>query len=188
MNESSANRLVSSLFDDWYRSLLFYVCRLAASREDAEDVIQEAFLLLYRACRSGREIVNAKGWTLRVTRRLLWKRMREMASDRVVPGSAEWLDLLPSGTGDPEKPLLASEDDLWAALSILTPRELEVVLLRLEGLKYREIAGSLELTVSSVNTLLARAITKLQEALKEEKLERVRARYLEERDHPWTLQ
>jgi len=187
MDETSASRLVSSLYDDWHRSLFFYVCRLAASREDAEDVVQEAFLLLYRECRSGRKIVNAKGWTLRVTRRLLWKKMRKLASDLAIPGSDELLDLLPSGTGDPEKPLLGSEDDLWAALSILATRELEVVLLRLEGLKYREIAGSLELTVSSVNTLLARAIAKLQKALKEEGLKRIQARYVES-DHSRTLQ
>ena len=42
--------------------------------------------------------------------------------------------------------------------------EEEVLLLRLETLKYREIAEQLGISINSVNTLLARALRKLQEA------------------------
>jgi RNA polymerase sigma factor (sigma-70 family) len=57
--------------------------------------------------------------------------------------------------------LLAS-DELSHLLAQLTRREEEVVLLRLEGLKYAEIGKQLGIHVSSVKTLIARAIQKLQ--------------------------
>ena len=50
-------------------------------------------------------------------------------------------------------------------LSVLSPREEEVLLLRLEALKYREIADQLGISMNSVNALLARALRKLQEAM-----------------------
>jgi RNA polymerase sigma factor (sigma-70 family) len=54
--------------------------------------------------------------------------------------------------------------DIRGLLSILSTREEEVLLLRLEALKYREIADQLGISVNSVNTLLARALRKLQQA------------------------
>jgi RNA polymerase sigma factor (sigma-70 family) len=56
--------------------------------------------------------------------------------------------------------------DIRNLLSVLSPREEEVLLLRLEALKYREIAEQLGISMNSVNTLLARALRKLQEATK----------------------
>ena len=55
--------------------------------------------------------------------------------------------------------------DIRTLLSVLTPREEEVLLLRLDAMKYREIADQLGISMNSVNTLLARALRKLQEAM-----------------------
>jgi RNA polymerase sigma factor (sigma-70 family) len=49
-------------------------------------------------------------------------------------------------------------EDIRSLLSVLSPREEEVLLLRLESLKYREIASQLGISMNSVNTLLARAL------------------------------
>ena len=61
---------------------------------------------------------------------------------------------------------VSSFADIRSLLSVLSPREEEVLLLRLEALKYREIAEQLGISMNSVNTLLARALRKLQGANK----------------------
>jgi RNA polymerase sigma-70 factor (ECF subfamily) len=58
--------------------------------------------------------------------------------------------------------------EIRSILSVLSPREEEVLLLRLEALKYREIADQLGISINSVNTLLARALRKLQEAVSQQ--------------------
>src|SRR5262249_56227113 len=45
---------------------------------------------------------------------------------------------------------------------LLSDRETEVVLLRLESMKYREIADALGISPNSVNRFLARALTKIR--------------------------
>ena len=50
------------------------------------------------------------------------------------------------------------------ALDMLTERDREALLMREEGLDYTEIAGALELSVTSVGTTLARARRRLVEA------------------------
>ena len=51
---------------------------------------------------------------------------------------------------------------LRGCLSVLTEREEQVLLLRLQSMKFREIGESLGITTSSVNTLLVRALERLQ--------------------------
>ncbi len=62
-----------------------------------------------------------------------------------------WPDILAETAGQGE-----------LTLSVLTEREKEVVLLRLQSLKYREIAKQLGNSEKSVATLLARAVAKLR--------------------------
>lgn len=60
----------------------------------------------------------------------------------------------------------ACDCELEQLLDVLTPREREVVLLRAGSYKHREIALLLGISKNSVNTLLARALKKLQSAAK----------------------
>ena len=75
---------------------------------------------------------------------------------------SEALERLPEGRIEPD--LSAHDGDPAAALlALLSPRESEVLLLRMQAMKYREIAAHLGISPNSVNTLLARALRKLQQ-------------------------
>ncbi len=151
--------LVTELYQCWYPSLLGYAVRSCGSVAMAEDVVQETLLALCRDLMKGVVIENPKGWTLAVLRHQISKRL-EQEKDHGF--TFEPLDIETMGQRqDPVLPILAA-DELSHLLSFLTRREEEVVLLRLEGLKYGEIAAQLGLHVSSVKTLVTRAIQKLQ--------------------------
>lgn len=141
------------LFESWYSSLVRYAWRATGSFETAEDLVQEAFMDLYRELRRGTTIDNPKAWTLVVARRKVGKHTRGRSMEVV-----EDLDSLPA------TPAGVELDDVTKLLWVLSPREEEVLLLRMGGLKYEEIASQLGITANSVNTLLARALRKLQKA------------------------
>lgn len=152
MTRSEACRELESLYPAWHAALAGYARRALGCPSTAEDLVQEVFLRLYTELRTGKAIGNAKGWTLCVLRheigRCLRQRRRELAFGEPIG---------PPPAASPEP-----EEGLERLLGSLTQREEEVVLLRLASLKYREIAERLEISVSSVNTLLTRAIAKLQ--------------------------
>src|SRR5207245_5433388 len=100
-------------------------------------------------------IEHPKAWTICVLRRA----MNRQIKDRTPHEPLDELEL--AGETATE---LSSLADIRSLLSVLSPREEEVLLLRLEALKYREIAEQLGISMNSVNTLLARALRKLQEA------------------------
>ncbi len=151
---------IERLFASWYAPLVRYGCRVLGDLAVAEDLAQEAFLELHRALQAGQQVDYPRAWTLTVMRRLVVRYLKEKRNWSASEANSELLEQLPD-------PHVFSEgfdlgDDLHELLSVLTPREEEVILLRLDALKYREIAAQLGISVNSVNTLLARALRKLQ--------------------------
>jgi len=140
-------------------SLVRYALRTTANRELAEDLAQDAFMQLYQALRAGKEIDHPKAWTICVLRRA----MNRQIKDRNLLEQLDDAEMV--GGHGTEISRLA---EIRGLLSVLTPREEEVLLLRLEALKYREIAEQLGISMNSVNTLLARALRKLQAAMSQE--------------------
>jgi DNA-directed RNA polymerase specialized sigma24 family protein len=123
----------------------------------AEDLVQEALLLLYRDLRRGKEIGNPGAWTFLVVRRLAMKHFKD-------PENLAWesLDRAACVPSSPLTPPVPEPDDITGLFSLLSAREEEVVLLRMERLKYREIASRLSITPGAVSTLLVRALRKMQ--------------------------
>jgi RNA polymerase sigma factor (sigma-70 family) len=159
----SPKDVVSSLFGDWYAPLLRYACRATGRLETAEDLVQEAFTELYRALIGGKAVDNPKAWTLCVVRRRIIDRQREQARR-----GGPFLSLSEMGeVAEPrsaEAPAGWEEDRISRLLGPLSAREEEVLLLRVKGMKYRQIASALEISTNSVKTLLARGIRKMQHA------------------------
>lgn len=140
--------------------LVRYACRLTNHTALAQDAVQDSFMQLYRALESGKEIHNPKGWTLCVVRREIGKQLRNYGLREVSYDG--WRLAGPRA----ERPDLFLEyDEVAKILSQLSPREQEVMLLRMESLKYREIASELGISINSVATLLARALRKLTQTV-----------------------
>jgi RNA polymerase sigma-70 factor (ECF subfamily) len=165
VNENDATNLVTALFDRWYVSLVRYALRTTANYELAEDLAQDTFMQLYQALRANKSVQHPKAWTICVLRRTMNRQMKARPPHEPL----DELEIAQETMADSS--LLA---DIRNLLSVLSPREEEVLLLRLEALKYREIADQLGISINSVNTLLARALRKLQEATTQASKKRVK--------------
>ena len=153
-------------------SLAYWLLR---DRDDAEDVVQDAYLRAFRAFDTVRG-ADVKPWLLTIVRHVAyrWLSVRKRTTN-VVP-----LDgALPGGEGD-RMPELASEEpsaeDLLVgraeqalvrrALAELPPALREVIVLReLEELSYREIAEVTGAPVGTVMSRLARGRDQLRQQL-----------------------
>ena len=158
MNRQEASDLVTSLYESWYPALVRYACRLTGSSAFAQDAVQQVFMDLYSGLVDGQRIAHPKAWTISVLR-------RQIAANWAKLPETEPLNLLEHENLAPVQPDVYSET-VPKLLSCLTPREQEVLMLRMEAYKYREIAQCLGISQNSVNTLLSRAISKLQKVMK----------------------
>lgn len=161
MKREEACNVVEALYGSWYAALVRYGAYLCGSWEAAEDAVQESFMSLYLEYRKSTAIRNPKGYTLRAVRNQISMRQRNIRSHAEVGMDMEDLDTFQAPQSWPAGNLETSEQ-IDRFLSVLTPREAEVVLLRLEGLKYNEIARELGIGNASVSTLLSRAMKKIE--------------------------
>lgn len=154
-----ATDLVNSLFTEWYRPLLRYAVRLTGSLSMGEDFVQEAFLSYYRALAADRQVSCPKAYTMAAIRHQAQRVWAQRRNGRVEGSIDDVVDTL-SVADEEERAIIW--DDLQRLISELSPREVEVLLLRAEALTYREIGNELGIAATSVGTLLARALKKLQ--------------------------
>ncbi|MFN7999111.1 MAG: sigma-70 family RNA polymerase sigma factor [Bryobacteraceae bacterium] len=162
MTETEAYEAVTILFDTWYPAAVRYAYRLSGRQEIAEDCVQETFLRLYKELCAGKTVENPKGWSLAVIRVQVRIRMAKLRTEAAGGDLTNSLEQIPdpSEAQDVESP----EEVLRQLCTVLTKREEEVLFLRLAEMKYKEIATVLGISSSSVNTLLARALRKLQQS------------------------
>lgn len=139
-----------------------YAVALAHDADAARDAVQETFLRYYQARVEGTAIQTEAAWLFRVLRNFVLDQHRGAAARETV--GLEGLHDRTDEKQDVEAE--AGHREVAAqALRLLSPRELECLRLRTQGLRYGEIAAILEIEVGTVGALLARGLRKLREAV-----------------------
>ncbi len=149
------------LFSEHSSNLARYLCSGVRSVTDIEDIVQETFVRYFQARCNGTEIGNAKGWLYRVGRHLVLDHAKK--SKPVLLDDAGWRAV----EADQARIAPDTAGDRAAGLPwhLLSDTERECLLLRAEGLKFREIAEVLDVSISTVASYVARAIKKLRSAV-----------------------
>ncbi len=153
----------TTLYSELRNPLLRYLVCLGLSTDEAQDVVQDAFLGLQRHLASGGAQENIRGWVFRVAHNEARNRQNSYHRRFGEPLDAE-VEFVASGA-TPEKAVLEKEKfrRLGKAIATLTASERECLLLRAGGLRYREIGEVLEMATSTVAATVERAIKKLAE-------------------------
>jgi RNA polymerase sigma-70 factor, ECF subfamily len=151
--------VVLDLFREHGAALYRFALVLSRHTDDAEDVVQETFLKLLQHVAGGGDRSNILGWLFTVAAHACRDRMRHRS--RWMPWAAAHEPMV-------EPPRIADEDGrLQAArdsLKTLAARDRLLLVLRAQGLSYREIAEAALLRPASVGRLLARAMDRWERA------------------------
>ena len=159
---SAPSDRVAALFDAHYERLYRLARRIAPTKDEALDLVQETYLKAARNVRSIPVGGSAEeAWLVRVLiniRRDQWR--KKSIRDR--HDKARPLVTAP----DPEAALIA-KDLIWQALNVLPPRRRAIVVMHeLEGMAIPAIAALLGITTITVRWHLSVATRDLTNALK----------------------
>ncbi len=162
---AAARRIVLLLFDAHRGGVQRYVRALGVTDRDADDVVQEVFLALFDHVARGRDRSNLRGWIFRVAHNLaIGHRAREARRRRLraLLEPRSMFDVTPT----PEDRYVSDQRQarLLAVVDALPARDRRCLQLRAEGLRYREIARVLGISLGSVANTLARALARLRRA------------------------
>lgn len=151
---------LTALYEAHRAELFAFLLRMTRDREDAEDLLQEAFIRLIKEARAGRQPDAVRPWLYRVAANAAISRSRH---------GAVWSRLLPRLVDlrepvRPEGELLRAEreTELHAALAELPPDGRAALLLAAQGFHGHEIAASIGRTEGATRTLLCRSRVQLR--------------------------
>lgn len=147
--------------------LFAYAARVLGDRTEAEDVVQEAMLKLWKIAPEWRQgEAQVSTWTYRVVANLCTDRLRRRKTRAQVPIDA---------VAEPEADMLSAVEQmteahraeaLQNALNTLPDRQRQAVVLRhLDGLSNPEIAQVMDIGIEAVESLTARGKRTLTAAL-----------------------
>jgi RNA polymerase sigma-70 factor, ECF subfamily len=161
---SEIEREVMELFEQFRNPLLWYALSLGVPVQDAEEIIQEVFLSLFRHLQLRRSRKNLRGWIFRVAHNLALKQRHanqrsrgRMASDWTM--AEEPFD--PSPTPEEQLSSWQRRDRLLAVVGALPEVDQGCLRLRAEGPRYREIAAVLGMSLGAVSISLTRSLARL---------------------------
>jgi len=147
-------------------SLAYY---WTGSRQDALDLVQEAFVRLWRVLPSWKPHSTIYTWLYRVIVNLAKDRFREIKRKSELPLREEGLGGEPSGSSGPAEEAMARETGEMIALAVaaLPPRQKEVFILRhYQNMPLKEIARIQGTSLGAAKANLFQALAKLKESLK----------------------
>lgn len=152
---------VAVLFSEFRGRILRYLLCFGLCIQDGEEIVQEVFLLLFRHLQQKKPRKNLQGWLFRVAHNLGLK--KQVESRRTNGEDHNCVLLTPDAAPSPEQQTMMKQRQrrLIAVLEALPPQDRSCLYLRAEGLRYREIAEVLGISLGSVSQNLARAVKRL---------------------------
>ena len=154
------------LFEQLRNPLLRYLLSLGLPIHDGEEIVQEVFLLLFQHLQSGKPRHNLRGWVFRVAHNLGLKQCSRQRQHRMAEPSESLMEWHLDPGPNPEEQLARGQrqERLLAVLRALPEQDQHCLHLRAEGLRYREIAEVLGMSLGAVSLSISRSLARLDRA------------------------
>jgi len=154
---SALEREVVDYFDQLRDRMLRYLLGFGLPTQDCEEIVQEAFLALFQHLVRGRPRHNLRGWLFRVAHNLaLRKRQRTRPTEAIADSVID-----PGPNPEDQFATSQTQNRLLAVLHALPEQDQRCLSLRAEGLRYREIAEVLDMSLGAVSLALTRSLARI---------------------------
>jgi RNA polymerase sigma-70 factor, ECF subfamily len=158
---------VMRLFEQFRNPLLRYVLSFGMPVHDAEEITQEVFLSLFRHLQLGKSRRSLRGWIFRVAHNLALKQ-RSANQKSLAKSASDWTiaEKQFDSSPNPEEQVGFAQrrHRLLAVVHALPLEDQSCLRLRAEGLRYREVAAALGISLGSVSISLTRSLARLMRA------------------------
>lgn len=156
------------LFQAYRKKLFSYIFKITASREIAEDTIQEIFLKLWSVRETLPAVSNINAYLHRMAHNYAYHGFMRLAKETLLLDHLKQQE--DGNTCNPVQELLSKEvaDYIQLLVNRLTPQQRKVFLLsREDGLKQEEIAIRLNVSISTVKKHIVDALAFLREEIRQ---------------------
>ena len=149
-------------FDDLYRT----AARVLGDRNEAEDLVQEAYLQAWKSFHRFETGTNCRAWLFKILFHVIHHHRRKWFNVKLIKESDEILEQVL--TYEPPIPEQLTDEDIVLALDKVPEDFREVLLLSdVQEFSYKEIADTLQIPIGTVMSRLSRGRRVLRTQLAE---------------------
>lgn len=156
---------VLRMFEEFRDPLLRYFLSLGLRIHDGEEIVQDVFLALFQHLQAGKPRTNLKGWVFRVGHNLSLKQRARGGRRERLHCHEEAAENQLHPQLNPEEQFVESQQRKQLLEEVENFPEVDrcCLYLRAEGLRYREIAEVLSISLGGVSLSLGRSLARLRE-------------------------
>lgn len=156
-----------SLFDLYHKRLYSFLFRFLKSKEDAEEVVQEAFLKIWENRENYWEDYPFESLLFRIAKNISLNQIRKKVNRKVFEDHFHFFTDGSDGSADQYILFEETQFIIDTILNGLPPKQKEIFLLqKVEGLSRQEIANKLGISVITVDHQLFKANKQAKEEFK----------------------
>ncbi len=159
LHKSQSDESFERTFHEYWSPIHRLLARMVNDPSEAEDLALETFYRLYKYRPSQYESFNIRAWLYKVATNLALQSIRGFKRREHYELHAGRDALVEASEDQPPKILAKKEDQelIHMALGQMNSRQAELLIMRHSGMAYKEIAGALNLSPTSIGPLLLRA-------------------------------
>ena len=161
MDDGRPAHQLAELVEQHYSVLFRYAFRLTGRTADAEDLVQQSFLIAHRKIEQLRDPANGKAWLFTIARNSYLRSLRGKEAARIVS-----LDQAPEPGEDCPADAKLDGEQLQSILHELEEEfRTPLILFYFEQFSYKEIAEQMDVPIGTIMSRLARAKAHLRRRL-----------------------
>ena len=162
----------TQLYVHYSKKLILFAHSLVRSKETAEEVVEDVFVKLWGGRQKLPEIQNLTVYLYVAVKNSALNKLSRKAHDLVAAPFDDLDTTIDEFAADPYDLLISSEmmARMHQAIEALPPRcKMIFKLIREDGLKYKEVAEILNISVNTIDVQMAIAVKKISQSLQIEK-------------------
>lgn len=158
---------IEYLFKEYYQALCVHAYRILNNTEVAEDIVQDVFMKLWNKKDQININTSVKSYLYKSTTNTA---LNYLEKNKVIVQSDEALEFEPNGQVAPDLQMSAKQlkSRIDEAINNLPPKCKTIFILsRHEGMKYKQIADHLNISVKTVENQMSIALERIREHIKQ---------------------
>ena len=165
MRPLSITQQIEELFTLHYRPLCLYAMHFVKDIDISEDIVQDCFSLVWERLSSDKaQVENMKSYLFSMVRN---KSLDYLQNEKRIETTVSVAELNEELVQEEVEERSEMEARMWTAIDSLPERCREIFLLnKRDGLKYKEIAEQLGLSVNTVDNQVSKALRLIREGAK----------------------
>lgn len=150
-----------AIYDDMYHSLCLYGYKMVPQEDLVNDIVQEAFIVLWNKRKEYHSILGTKSYLYSMVRNKILNHLRD---SKTIPLDNKVFE-------EPAFDYQITKEETFKILRVavdkLPAQTQKIINLAIEGCSNKEIAETLDISINTVKTLKRRGFANLREMLKD---------------------